>query len=336
MVTCGCSSEKSAAELAAADPEKPKYASPWDKPITRLYGPAADETTAIPRGAEMSALLSKAGIATAGAGTGAAGSGARSGSPSPWDPVAIPGPVSGGSGRVKPGASDWSISLASFGPESDPGAAQRMLSKIRGLPGMSEAFVDSRGRTQVLAYGRYDAPGSAKATKDLQRIRELTLDGVKPFVHAMLTPPAGEQSAGSVPELELRNARRVHGDDVKYTLQIGVYWRSDGVEPTAKELTEFRATAEKAAADLRREGEEAYYYHGPRKSMVTIGAFNEKEYDPSPQQKNPLALPNQAPRLLKLREKYPYNLENGRAIKRMNPGASEGRIDPSFVVMIPE
>ncbi|MBS0198133.1 MAG: hypothetical protein JSR77_15370 [Planctomycetes bacterium] len=335
----GCAaSEEKAAEPAAAD-TGPKYASPWDKPIGGERRVSASKSTApAPRSATLTEMLNQSGIA--------ATSGAVISSPSPWEPgtqraaganetpavgASIDSPVS----KAGAGASDWTIALASFTAETEGTAAQAALSQARSLPGLENAYLEDRGRTIVMAVGKYDAPGNPAAKKDLERVRQITVGGSKPFQHAILSPPRDESLRGSVPEHELRYAKTLYGKDAMYTLQIGVYCRSDDTEPSAKELAEFRAAAEKAVAQLRREGEEAFYFHGPRRSMVTIGVFNDQEYDASPQRVNPMALPKQSERLLKLRERFPYNLANGAAVKRTAPGQTKSRLDPSFVVTVP-
>lgn len=321
--SAGCSQPD--AEQVVDHPDRPQFASPWDKPIERFQGPRTDPNSPVP-GAALAETLTRAGIATPML-QGSARVGAGEGTSRTIKQMGL---------ADTSGSTSWSIALATFRADTEAGAANSALARVRMMPGMSEAYLDDRGRTLVVAYGRYEAPGSTAAKRDLARIQQLKVGGERPFSRAVLSPPSSGSRVGDAAGLELRNARRSDGDgEVLYTLQIGVYWRPDGQEPTAAEQAEFRAAAEKAAADLRREGIEAYYYHGPRKSMVTVGSFTAKEYDPSPQQINPMSPPKQSSELLQLREKFPYNLENGRAIKRTLAGASEGRIDPSFVVVIP-
>jgi hypothetical protein len=135
---------------------------------------------------------------------------------------------------------------------------------------------------------------------------------------------------GSIPELDLRSVHKDPMSKAKYTLQVGVYGRLDTQGTSASDLAEFRRAAEQAAAKLRREGEEAYYFHGPSRSMVLIGAFDETEYDES----HPGA--GDGPRLKEARQKFPYNLVNGAGYKQTRPGATEGSLQRSQVVMIPK
>src|SRR5262249_24035027 len=107
-----------------------------------------------------------------------------------------------------------------------------------------------------------------------------------------------------------------------------VYGRRDLPNPTQADLTEARKAAEQAAARFRQEGEQAFYYHGPRMSMVTIGAFNIEDFDPQ--------TPSyQSTRLLEVRKRHPYNLYNGAGIKVINKANGRSELQPSSLVEIP-
>lgn len=214
-----------------------------------------------------------------------------------------------GDGGEKPaeGASPahWSIVLVSFREGEQDAEAQRGLERVRNLAGLKDAYLEKRGPATVIAYGKYETEAAGK--KDLERIRKLSVTeaGITgtPFSTAMLAPPA--EIKGSMPEYDLRNVRKER-EWAAYTLQVGVYGRIDGA-PTAKELDEFRAAAEKAAVQLRREGEEAYYVHGPNKSMVTVGIFSLEDFDSQ--------TGYEAPQITQLRKRYPYNLLNGQGVR---------------------
>jgi hypothetical protein len=213
----------------------------------------------------------------------------------------------GGDGKGSLAASAaWTIVLKAYREQDEPDAAAG-LARVRAEGGLPEAYLEKRGEATVIAYGRYATPEEGQ--KDLSRVHaiEVMLDGerVKPFAGAFLAPPAAVK--GSIPEYDLRNARRLKGDWALYTLQIGVYSREDK-PATAREMEEFRAAAEKAVVQLRREGEQAYYYHGPTRSMVTVGLFGKEDFD--------AASRLESPALKALRKKFPYNLQNGAGVKR--------------------
>jgi hypothetical protein len=234
-------------------------------------------------------------------------------------------------------ASNWSIVLFAFRGEAQQPDAQRALTVVQGEWGLPDAYLDRRGQTTVVAYGHFDNPQAPHAQAELQRIRavEAIIEGERqrPFEFAFLAPPAN--IPGSQPEFDLRNAQKLHGKWAMYTLQVGLYRRDDGKPASAAEVAEFRRLAEQAVLNLRREGEQAFYYHGPTGSTVTVGLFGAEDFDPQ--------LSLESPRLRTLRQRYPNNLLNGAGIKRrMTVTDKQGRqvkterLDPSMLVAVPK
>ena len=114
-----------------------------------------------------------------------------------------------------------------------------------------------------------------------------------------------------------------------------MYTRRDKAA-TPKEMAEFRKHAELAVTTLRREGEQAFYYHGPTGSMVTVGLFGQDDFDPQ-------AAGVESPMLKQVRKRYPYNLLNGQGMKENvkvqleGGGAGEAtRMQPSSLVEVPK
>lgn len=245
-------------------------------------------------------------------------------------------------GKAKPGEptkSAWSIVIVALrGDDQEAGAAQA-LRKVQNDAGLKDAYQEKRGLATVVAFGRYDDPASKQAKADLERIKniEVVVDGQKqkPFVQAFLSPP--EDVPGSIPEFDLRNAKQINGDWVLYTLQIGVYSREDNVEPSSNDRAEFRKAAEQAVLQLRREGEQAFYFHGPRRSMVTVGLFGKDDFDPQ-------APGVESPVLKTLRQRYPYNLNNGMGIRhtlkvtdpRTGKQGKKEKLEQSALVNVPK
>jgi hypothetical protein len=222
----------------------------------------------------------------------------------------------------------WTIAIA--GVREDRELARAALERVQTLGGLREAYLDERDKTLVVAYGRYASAADPKAQADLKRIREFQHNGERPFSGAVLTPPPNLTVLGSIPELDLNTVRADTLRRAKYTLQVGVYGRLDNKPPSVSDLAEFRRLAEQAAAKLRREGDEAYYYHGRSKSMVLVGAYDETEYD----EKNPGL--GDGMRLRAAREKFPYNLVNGAGYQQRKVGAEKGSLQRSQIVRIPE
>lgn len=220
-------------------------------------------------------------------------------------------------GATQGSTAGWTIVLATFtGPEAAD-QAQAAANRIRTGTWMSDLRVRTLETGAVLSFGEYAAPDASDARRDLQRIRQTTLNEQEAFRGAFLAPP-DRQTEGSHPELALSNVREAYGADALYTLQVGVY-----ESPNRQEA--MRA-AEQAALQLRREGELAFYHHGPTRSMVTIGVFRADEYD--------LASGQMSQEIIELKARRPYNLFNGRGItERGNRGE---RLQPSGLVLIPE
>lgn len=223
----------------------------------------------------------------------------------------------------------WSVLVAAV-PSGRMDDAERILETVRaaGLPG---AYIAVRDKRPVIAFGRYDDPAQPEAQAGLQTVRQAQIGGVTPFGAAMLMPPGvvvGD--AGNV--MDLRTVRARLGDSARYTLQIGAYGRGDLQRPTQEELALFRREAERAAAQLRGGGEDAYFYHGPNRSSVTIGVFGEDDLDAT------TTPPIESPRLRDLRKRYPNNLLNGEGIMEtvQTERGPHKRLQATRLVAIPD
>lgn len=237
-------------------------------------------------------------------------------------------PVGTNAGPVEPAW--WSV-LVAAAPSGRVDDAQRMLETVRAA-GLQEAYVAVRDRRAVIAYGRYDDPADPEAQAGLRRVRQASVGGMTPFASAILMPPAASPGGPVTDELDLRSVRRrFSASEAAYTLQVGAYARPDRAKPTAEELATFRREAERAARLLRAEGEQAFYYHGPNMSLVTVGVYSEDDHDGSTQP------PIESARLREARRKHPYNLLNGEGIRetvRTEMGPTT-RLQASRLVAIP-
>ncbi|MCL4221463.1 MAG: hypothetical protein KJZ65_08830 [Phycisphaerales bacterium] len=228
------------------------------------------------------------------------------------------------------GQKGWTIILLSV---DDAARADNMLDQVRTTGRLPDAFKMERNGRHVVAVGSYDDPAQRIAQLELQRVRGIEIDGAKPYEHAFLAPPPGDLSRGSIPEYDLRNARKQYGKKAVYTLQVAVYAREDDQKPTEADLNQFRAAAEKAATSLRQGGELAFYYHGPNRSMVTVGIFGEEDV------KVARGITTESARLQLTRDRHPLNLRNGRTIVehvRTSTGGTVPRDQASFLVKVPD
>ena len=223
----------------------------------------------------------------------------------------------------------WSIVLTKI-ESGDMARAQQLLRVIQEETRLREAFIDERSDGLVIAYGNF--LGREAAEKELVRVRGTDMLGTKPFESAIVRPPSGEALMGSNPAFDLRTVKKRYGKQAVYTLQIGVYGRNDYQTPSPEELSAYRQAAEKAVRDLRSQGDTAFYYHSPSRSMVTVGVFGEKDFDST------VYPAYQSPRLKATREKFPNNLLNGQGIKetRRTESGIDKRMQSSQLVAIPE
>jgi hypothetical protein len=235
----------------------------------------------------------------------------------------------GGGDEPNAGPKGWAVVIAAFRGDGRDQAAAALLSKVRSEGGLPEAYTAHRNEAVIVAVGDFPSPDDDRARKELARIQQLEIGGVKPYAGAMLAPPLEWKMAGGMPQFNLARARQIYGDRAMYTLQVGVYGRMDlkGV-PTEADLAEARKAAEQAAARLRQEGELAFYYHGPTMSMVTVGVFDTNDFDPQ-------IAGFKSIRLRDTQKRNPYNLYNGEGM-RVKVKGQNAQLQPSNLVEVPK
>lgn len=228
-------------------------------------------------------------------------------------------------GRSARDQGKWTIVLAAFRGEEAIQAAQFAQARVASEAGLTNARIEERGQAFLLTLGRFDGPQDPNATAELQRVRNIQMRGVKPFEQALLTPP--EPTSGTNPQYDLRNVAQNFGPGFEYTLQIGSYGRDDGRAPTTADRDDARRAAEQAVAVLRSEGEQAFYFHGPNFSSVTVGLFRADEVDPQTGLRSPAFYDLQA--------KFPLNLFNGAQRMVRLEGSQRPQPQRSVLVRIP-
>jgi hypothetical protein len=123
----------------------------------------------------------------------------------------------------------------------------------------SDLFVVHEGGHSQLYWGKY--PSIAKARENLQKAKEYTTPaGEKVFRKAMIVSMPGEEVGPKEWNLENSGAA--------YTVLVAVFYD----EPHADYVGR-KQFAVAYCRQLREDGLEAYYYHGPARSGVTVGAF---------------------------------------------------------------
>jgi len=220
------------------------------------------------------------------------------------------------SGAASP-SDAWRIMLVSFTGPSALQRAKAALPTVQRMGGVPNAIVMPQKDGAIIAVGAYNSPTSPQVQRDLKRIRSILVNGQPAYPQAFLVPPPKGVN-GANPKWNLANAKEQFGQSVQYTLQVAVYESDD--------RNEAMRSAEQAVATYRQNGELAFYYHGPNRSMVTIGVFTKDDYDP--------ATGRTSDELTALMKKHPQHLYNGMGIKEhLIDGAS--RLQPTRLVRIP-
>lgn len=240
-----------------------------------------------------------------------------------------PKPEPGASGETEKGGKEWTILIAAFRGENAAADAATALPQIQGIGHLPGAFIQTRGPNTAIVVGSFADPTAEEAHAELKRIQAITVNEGLPYAASFLAPPITGDISGSVPQFDLRGAKAKYGPKALYTLQICAYGREDLAKPTDKDLAEARKAAEEAAVNLRKEGELAFYYHGPNRSMVTIGIFDLTDFDPQ----TPGA---QSQRLREAKKAHPYNLYNGAGMKIRGTGVERAGYVASALVSLPD
>ncbi len=216
----------------------------------------------------------------------------------------------------------WTIVLATYAGPDHAALAASAADQVRARTPLKNIVTQTRGKGSVVALGSYPSPADPQAQRDLQTVRNTLLEDRPLFLGAFLAPPRtpSEADPNSAAPFPLSTARAEFTPNARYTLQIAYY--------ESPNLDEARKTAEKAALQLRRDGEPAFYYHGPTASLVTLGAFTDADAG--------ISKPIESNLLTQLRKRHPHNLYNGnQQLLQKTPGAKDKAPQPSFLVEIP-
>jgi len=140
------------------------------------------------------------------------------------------------------------------------------------------------------------------------------LDGRRAFAKADLVPIASAGTGVAGPH----DLRQYHN---RYSLQVEVYDEQIG--------SDYPKVAEERVQIHRKAGEQAFFYHGPFRSMVTIGLFTYKQAFVLRGTSD-----RYSPVVLKLQDRFPLNLYNGHTAVEKKDG-EKLRDQTSFLVRIP-
>jgi len=171
------------------------------------------------------------------------------------------------------------------GPQA-AASAQRLVRELS-AQGLPDVFAVEGAEYASVCVGRYDSWKDEDADRMLKRVRVIRdARGQYPFAGVMLVP---------VPEPLPKNPWPLEEADGLFTLHVAS-WEAPGR----------MANAQQYAGSLRSRGYEAYVYHGPRLSMVTLGAFGMGIFDDPGKVGQPNAKPKILdPKVLDLIKQFP-------------------------------
>ena len=214
---------------------------------------------------------------------------------------------------------EWSIQLKSL---SGPNAEQQatiLLQRLQAETYISGLWIDPKEDGCRLFRGRYTDIFSPFAINELDQTRSIFLDGQQPFLDAQFIKPSAPIVAQSMDVRQLRG-------HYAYTLQVAVF------DETHRN---YGQAAQQEARRLRAEGHEAFYYHGNKMSMVTVGLFSDADRQPREAidaRGRRILMYYYGPRIKKLQETFPHNLVNGQVY---HEPMGNGKRRPQASLLIP-
>lgn len=191
-------------------------------------------------------------------------------------------------------AKGYAVQLAKFEAGLAFGEASELMRKARTEGGLADIWYTTDAQWTRVYAGKFRNPDSDEAQATLAQVRQAKIDGEGVFEDARFVAIG----SGRAETLDPHDLRSLSGQGL-YTLQIGYFDRQNG--------TNFRRAAERRVEQLRANDEEAYYYHGPHRSLVLVNAWTRDEAF--------LSQPGQMDRysnaVRAVQDKYPHNIPNG-------------------------
>lgn len=217
-------------------------------------------------------------------------------------------------------AEGWTLLLHQFtGPRREE-EAHRLVRRLEDEAGMDELWISEAAGTTSVYRGRYGDQRAARRV--LQRTQRVRLEGESLLQNAVLAP-LGRGSGISDDPLDLSQ----HSG--QFSLQIGYFDEEyDGDRHDA---------AEAVVDELREAGHEAYYYHGPHRSLVTLGVYtHESAFVTREDPRAPgSTVSTYAGHIRELQQRFPYNLGNtADLIDQQQQSHDEETTQPSGLVRV--
>jgi len=205
----------------------------------------------------------------------------------------------------------WSIQLTQFTGPDRHDRARELVQQLREQTHLADFWIEDLGHTASVYHSRFQEASDPAVRTALAKVQQIELDGTRPFADSQLVALVGGGRAIADP-FDLRQFIGY------YSLQIGFYDQAFGHN--------FRDAAEEAVRVLREEGHEAYYYHGPYRSILAIGVFSYEQAFVTAGTHD-----TYAPQIRELQKQFPYNLGNGATIIQKEAGVNIGEQKSSLI-----
>ena len=215
------------------------------------------------------------------------------------------------------GVQTWGVLLDIFSGQERASQAQKLIVDLRQNTDLKDFWIKRNDGTAMVIYGAFPDRTSDEARQALATIRNLDRNGKKPYSMATMQALTGASKVADNP----LDAKSYIGF---YTLQIGAFNRDFG--------SDYKEVAEKTVEELRRQGENAFFYHGPFKSMICIDLFTDQDFEMF-QSPDGFMVQGYGPRIHSTQKRFPDHMLNGKSIVEKYRGEEIGT-QPSFIVRI--
>ncbi len=213
----------------------------------------------------------------------------------------------------------WGVVLATFTGDGHRQTAESFRVDIaRRFPEVAAAYVVPRTDGSAVLVGHFAGPTDSAARSTLQQVKAISDGRQQAFPRAMLSRT--ESSAAPMGRFDLRQVRRrFDGPGELYTVQVAV-WGDFGSSQMS--LATIQARAEQHTNELRQRGLPAFYHHDDDRklSIVTVGIFDSKAYDP----RSTLY----SPEVEATMTQFPVHLMNGEELLLQTDPNKPGHMEP--------
>jgi hypothetical protein len=160
---------------------------------------------------------------------------------------------------VAPAGAQWTLYCRTIRGPVHVEESSRLKSQLVMNPQLKGWYLVHNDDDSIVCYGYYSSPSDAQAKLDKRRIESLTDVSGQPIFTGVCFQPIASPDPEAPPEWNLSNTP----SRMYWSLQIAAF-RDNPLRKKA---------AVEAVRDLRKQGIEAYYFHGPTISSVCVGAW---------------------------------------------------------------